>query len=306
MNNKSQQRANLALMGNFMRSSRIALLLSAITASSVCFAETRRVYEDRPLSLAVPVKKEIRIVFPQDVNIQIPADLESKISHLVPDSKTIYWTAKETFAPARIIATALNGGKVYVIDIAADTKNTADDVRIEDPALAHQSSEDKAKPTSRLLPSSESESETVADEADSAPEEKPLHDPAEVVLTRFAAQTLYAPSRLIPADSRIGVASIPSIPKSFPLLQSSQGERFTIEPVGAWEGFNRYITAVLIVNQTPAFLQFDPTKVRGNFTHITAQHINIGPKGSLEDRTTLYLVSETPFAEALLEDSYGF
>lgn len=283
---------------------RITGILTIAMASAWCQAETRRVYEDKPLSIAVPVKKEVRIVFPQDVNIQIPEELEAKINHLVPDSHTIYWTAKEPFAPARLIATALNGGKVYVVDIAADSKNPLEDIRIEDPSVVAAVHAAQAKPTSRLLPSSEANFEDQANSE--TPDEKPLSDPAEVVLTRFAAQSLYAPSRLIPTDNRISVASMPSIPKNFPLLQSSQGERFSVEPVGAWTGFNHYITAVLIVNQTPVFLQFDATKVRGNFTHITAQHINIGPKGSLEDRTTLYLISDVPFADALLEDSYGF
>ena len=89
-------------------------------------------------------------------------------------------------------------------------------------------------------------------------------------------------------------------------MQSSQGERFTVEVVGAWAGFDRYLTAVLITNATPIRLQFDPSRVRGNFSHITAQHVNIGPKGSLEDRTTIYLVSEQPFTEALMEDSYAY
>jgi integrating conjugative element protein (TIGR03749 family) len=290
---------------------KITAALPLLLLASLSWAETRRVYDDKPLSIAVPVKKEVRIVFPQDVNIQIPTELQSKISHLVPDSQTLYWTAKESFAPVRLIATALDGGKVYVVDIAADAKNPVDDIRIEDPAVIAALHAEKNKPVSRLLPSSDANFEGQINSAlynsnDNAPDEKPLSDPAEAILMRFAAQTLYAPSRLIPADNRISVASMPSIAKTFPLIQSTQGERFTVEPVGAWTGFNRYVTAVLIVNQTAAFLQFDHTQVRGNFTHITAQHINIGPRGSLEDRTTVYLISDVPFAEAILEDRYGF
>ncbi|HMW72320.1 MAG TPA: DUF3438 family protein, partial [Cellvibrionaceae bacterium] len=71
-------------------------------------------------------------------------------------------------------------------------------------------------------------------------------------------------------------------------------------------GYGKYITAVLIVNTTSLSLQFDATAVRGNFSHITAQHINIGPKNSLEDRTTLYLISDEPFGQAVLGDSYAY
>jgi hypothetical protein len=76
--------------------------------------------------------------------------------------------------------------------------------------------------------------------------------------------------------------------------------------VGSWVGFGRYVTAVLIINQTPVSFEFDASRVRGNFTHITAQHLHLGAKGSVTDRTTLYLMSAIPFAEALTEDSYAY
>jgi integrating conjugative element protein (TIGR03749 family) len=183
---------------------------------------------------------------------------------------------------------------VYVVDIAAQKNALKDDIVIEDPARvsAHASS---------VANTSMSHADNADDEDDEV-----LEDPAEIMLTRFAAQTLYAPSRLMPSDARIAPVNYLAINNEFPLLQSAQGENVSVNVIGSWTGFGRFITAILIVNQSPLSFQFDASRVRGNFTHISSQHVFIGAKGSVEDRTTLYLVSDTPFAEALTEDSYAY
>lgn len=284
----------------------ISLLRVVISAAAVfslqAFAEdARRVWDNRPLPVALPVGKEVRWIFPQDVTVQIPEEMTPKIKTLMPDAHTVYITATEKFSTARVLATSNKDGKVYILDVSAAASNLVEDMRLEDPALlptADNSSQ--AKPTSRLI-----ETE-LPDQHNDAPEEKPLLDPPEIVLTRFAMQTLYAPSRLMPSSERISRAGNATLPNGFPLMQSTQGERFTFEPVGAWQGFGHYITAVLVVNQSPLRVLVDLTKVRGNFSHITAQHHYIGPKGDLTDRTTLYLVSDKPFNVAVLEDAYAY
>lgn len=265
------------------------------------FAEDiRRVWDNRPLSVALPVGKEVRWIFPQDVTVQIPEEMTPKIKTLLPDAHTVYITATEKFTTARVLATGNKDGKVYILDVAAEANNLVEDMRLEDPALVPSvNSPHEAKPTSRLL-------ESELPDQHEAPEEKPLQDPPEIVLTRFAMQTLYAPSRLMPSSERISRAGNATLPKGFPLMQSTQGERYTFEPVGAWHGFGHYVTAVLVVNQSPLRVLVDLTKVRGNFSHITAQHHYIGPKGDLTDRTTVYLVSDKPFNEAVLEDAYAY
>jgi hypothetical protein len=90
------------------------------------------------------------------------------------------------------------------------------------------------------------------------------------------------------------------------LLRSQAGEKYHYRIVGSWSGYGRYITAVLVINQSPVQLQVNPGLVQGNFTHITPQHLYLGPTGSLEDRTTLYLISDSPFVSALQEDGYGY
>lgn len=266
------------------------LMLSGAQCAS---ADMRRVWDEKPMTLILPVGQEVRVTFPTDVQVQVPLGISEKLTSLAPNPKMIYWMASEAFTNARIIATARDGGTVYVIDVAAEVSALKEDIVIEDPArisLSDTRSANAAQPK----------------EKNDAEDEDALEDPAEIILTRFASQTLYAPSRLMPVDARISPVNYLAISKTFPLLQSGQGEHVSVNVVGSWSGFGHFITAVLIVNQSPVGFNVDASRVRGNFTHITSQHLFVGSKGSREDRTTLYLVSDVPFAEALTEDSYAY
>ncbi len=258
-------------------------------------ADVRRVWNEKPLTIILPVGQELRVSFPTDVNVQVPLGISEKLTSLAPNPKMMYWTATEAFSSARIIATASDGKTVYVIDVAADKNAGKEDIVIEDPARVVVE-----QPAASINRQAANTSNATNDD------DEVLEDPAEILLTRFASQTLYAPSRLIPTDTRISPVNFLHIHHDFPLLQSGHGEQVSVNVVGSWSGFGRYVTAVLIVNQTPVSFEFDASRVRGNFTHITAQHLHLGAKGTAIDRTTLYLISEIPFAEALTEDSYAY
>lgn len=263
-------------------------------SATIVHADVRRVWEEKPLTIILPVGKEVRVSFPTDVTVQVPLGISEKLTSLAPNPKMIYWTATEEFTPARIIATATDGKTVYVIDVAAANNAVKDDLLIEDPLRVVAEQPTTINHQARNNSNAATEDEQV------------LEDPAEILLTRFASQTLYAPSRLMPTDTRISPVNFLAINKDFPLLQSGYGEQVAVNVVGAWTGFGRYVTAVQIINQTPISFDFDASRVRGNFTHISAQHLHIGAKGSLTDRTTLYLISDSPFAEAITEDSYAY
>jgi integrating conjugative element protein (TIGR03749 family) len=277
----------------------VAIAITPMGSLNANADDERRVWDNRPVPVLLPVGKEVRWIFPQDVTVQLPEEIAAKVKTLLPDAHTVYLTATEKFSTARVLATGNKDGKVYILDVTAGANNVAEDIRLEDPALVKAEGQSPTdKPTSRLI-ESESEDQEV-------PEGKPLLDPVELVLTRFAMQTLYAPSRLIPSSERISRSANSTLPKAFPFIQSTQGERFSYEVVGTWQGFGHYVTAVLVVNQSPIRVLVDLTKVRGNFSHITAQHHYVGPKGDLTDRTSIYLISDKPFNEAVLEDAYAF
>lgn len=261
----------------------VAFALLLISATNT-LADTKKIWNQMPLPIHLPVGHEIRVIFPAPVDLQVPAAIATRLQSLAPNSTMVYWKALEDIEPARIIASSHDGKEIYVLDISASKNGLVDNIMIEDPR--------------RIL-----EEVAITDSGQSIPA---LKDPAEIVLTRFASQSLYAPARLIPSDAYVMPLETPSLPADFPLMRSSMGEAFRVEPVAQWLGYERYITAVLIQNLSPFSVPIKMQNVRGNFTHATPQHLTLGATGTLEDRTTLFLISDIPFQEAVLSDGYDY
>ena len=120
--------------------------------------------------------------------------------------------------------------------------------------------------------------------------------PAFVTLLRHAAQSLYAPKRLIP---RLGPIQAVPAPTSAPpsLLRSRHGESFSLQPVAAWRGFGYHIIAIELVNQSAIAVELDPRQVRGDWQAVSFQHPAVRASGSPRDRSVLYLISRNRFGE---------
>jgi integrating conjugative element protein (TIGR03749 family) len=215
-------------------------------------------------------------------------EVTEKLESLAPNQRIVYWKAVEEFDSVRAIATSTDNETVYLVDLVAQKNAVVESIFIEDP--------------DRILVQQGERSE----HAESASAVQELLDPPELILTRFASQTLYAPRRLIPVNPDINAQAISALPANFPLMRSQRGEQYSFSVVGAWSGYGRYVTAVMVMNKSAVGVHINPGLISGNFTHITAQHLTLGVAGSLEDRTTLYLVSDTPFASAIMEDGYGY
>lgn len=246
-------------------------------------ADTKKIWHGEPITMHLPVDHEVRVIFPTAVDVQVPMGIASRLQSLAPNSSMLYWTAVSPFDKARVFAMSLDGQSVYILDIVASEAGLKDDVVIEDPA--------------RILDGQESVAQN---------EETPLRDPAPIVLTRYVSQSLYAPKRLLPTTTDINLVDTPHIPNDFPLLRSSRGESYRVEAIGQWNGFDQYITAVLVTNVTDIAVPVELSNLRGRFTHATAQHTYLGATGTLDDRTTLYLVSDVPFQDAIMEDGYAY
>ncbi len=251
-------------------------------------AEDKRIWNNLPITIVLPVNKEVRVTFPTDVIIQIPEAIAGNLESLAPNQQLVYWKAKSPFDTQRILATSTDNETVYLIDLVASENQIANEpILIEDP--------------NRLIANSNQDS------SDSVlPVMEELRDPPEILLTRFVAQTLYAPRRLVPQSPDIQAIHINDLPDKFPLMQSQWGEQYQFKIVGAWSGYGRYITAVLVINLSNTPVRINPGLIRGNFTHITPQHLSLDATGKLSDRTTLYLISDAPFESAILEEGYGY
>jgi integrating conjugative element protein (TIGR03749 family) len=115
-----------------------------------------------------------------------------------------------------------------------------------------------------------------------------------VTLTRFAAQQLYAPARLL--KDLPGVVRVPIKRKKVTLVR---GAAVTAEPLVGWRAGDLYLTAVKLTNRTDRALTLDPRTLRGDWLTAAFQHNRLLPKGDESDTTALYLISKRPFAASL-------
>ena len=114
--------------------------------------------------------------------------------------------------------------------------------------------------------------------------------PGYIQLTRFAAQQLYAPSRLV--KDRPGIVRVPVVRDAVDLLQGGAVEA---TPLVAWRANGLYVTAVKLTNRSDQPLTLDPRLLRGAWLTATFQHHRLLPKGDEADTTAVYLVSARPF-----------
>ena len=267
-----------------MRHIQFFIVMFIAFGASPTFAEdVVKVWNNEPLSLHLKTGRQTRVNFPTRVYIQAPLGITGSLISEAPNRQMVFWTAKEDFEKGTVIATSEDGRDVYLIDVFASSQGLASDIVIEDPR--------------RTLEKMAAEPEAIAPEID---------DPAEVILTRFVAQTLYAPQRLVPADPNIQQLETPELPSDFPLLQPQLGESYAIEIIGQWMGYGHYLTAVLVKNTSDIPVKTSGAFVRGNFTNITPHHRYLSARGDLEDRTAFYLISDRPFQDAVMEDGYAW
>ena len=111
-----------------------------------------------------------------------------------------------------------------------------------------------------------------------APKAVPRETPIPVVLTRYAAQMLYAPLRTVePVD---GVGQV-RVKRQLDLTTLLPSLPITATALGAWRLDDYYITAVKLQNASAQHLALDPRDLMGNFVAATFQHPYLGPGATL-------------------------
>ncbi|MGY6275080.1 TIGR03749 family integrating conjugative element protein [Methylomonas sp. MgM2] len=267
-----------------------ALLCFGIGCSQPTWADTgvERLFWDKvPLRITLPVGQERLVSFPGDVRVGIPQPLASKLrtqSH----AGTIYWLAKEVFEPQRIEVRDLKGQGIVLIDLSAGQSPGLPDNPIEILFKPGQPS-----PVVGLL-SADSDS-TPATGKQKSKQGKQSKTAGLVALTRFAAQQLYAPARLLKANPAIQRVSV----SQTPIEHMLRGESLKATPMASWRSGKLYVTALEIKNTGPDPIDLDPRQLRGQWRAATFQHSHLHPAGSEADTSAVYLVSDRPFHEAL-------
>jgi len=258
----------------------LALAIFAVASGSAFAAETipeRIVWRKEPIGLELTVGKERRVDFPGPVKVGLPPQIESAV-RVQSIAGTVYLLAHSAFDPTRVMVRETEGGRIYLLDVAAKGEGGSG------PPVEVYAGEDSGPPGERRTNDGRAK--------DASPPALPSY--GYVTLTRFAAQQLYAPARLL--KDLPGVVRVPVKRKKVSLVR---GAAVTAEPLVAWRAGDLYLTAVKLANGTGRALTLDPRTLRGDWLSAAFQHNRLLPKGDESDTTALYLISARPFAASL-------
>lgn len=248
----------------------IASLFFALNAGAV-----EIVHWDRtPLAIDLPIGKERLVVLDRNVSVGLPASIaDESLLRVQSVGGVLYLMAYRPFDTQRVQLRDELSGQILLIDLTA--RDGASDERI------------------RIAFSEEDTGGTANEETDEEPE---LDAPLPVMLTRYAAQSLYSPLRTI--DPVPGIhRSAMRLPSEIPLLPVLP---VSASPIAAWSLRGLHVTAVELKNRDPqrAF-ELDPRHLQGELIAATFMHPTLGPKGSFSDTTTVIVITRGPLVERL-------
>lgn len=286
-----------------MRTFTYALILMACLTGYAQAVEIQR-WERIPLAVPLIVGQE-RIVFvDQNVRVGHPRTLVGKL-RVQSTGGAIYLLANEPIEPTRLQLQNMTSGEIMLVDIAASIgkANQAALEPVKIVAGEQQSSRYGQASTPQKSTLNRSREESVVQESSEDPPAVRRETPVPVVITRYAAQMLYAPLRTVEP-----VAGISQVNLNRRLDLSTLIPTLPVEAsaLGAWRMDGYWVTAVKLRNTSAQHLTLDPRELMGDFVAATFQHPYLGGKGDASDTTTAYLVTRGHgLAESLLPSKVG-
>ncbi|MFC0227652.1 TIGR03749 family integrating conjugative element protein [Serratia aquatilis] len=240
-------------------------------------------WERIPLQVPLTVGQE-RIVFVnKNVRVGFPPELNGKL-RVQSTGGAVYLQASSAFATTRLQLQDVENGELILLDITGlEGKQVREPV-----SLVYQGEVSSATASNNTSVSSDEAA--IPKGKTSAKEQAPrITTPLPIALTRYAAQSLYAPLRTL--EPLPGVHAI-SHGLSSTITSLLPSEPVTVRPLAAWGVQGGNVVALKLTNQRSGKVVLDPRRLQGNFTAATFQHRWLGAAGTPEDTTTLYLVMQ--------------
>jgi integrating conjugative element protein (TIGR03749 family) len=226
-----------------------------------------------PLAVPLIVGQERVIFLDRDVRVGVPAAIADHLRVQSADG-AIYLRASAPIDPSRLQVQDVANGTLILLDVAAH------------PAAPNETPLEPVRIVTDHAPSTQPEPTHDDETSDGTP--KVPDTPVPVLLTRYAAQSLYAPLRTVePVD---GIAPVP-VDRALPLDSLLPTLPVRASVWAAWRLDDEWVTAVQLTNTSTQHLDLDPRALQGDVVAATFQHPDLGPAGDDTDTTIVYLVT---------------
>ncbi|MDP9124386.1 MAG: TIGR03749 family integrating conjugative element protein [Pseudomonadota bacterium] len=278
-------------MKRFFVPSLAGLLLCMALLPSSHAVEILR-WERLPLAVPLVVGQERVIFIDHNVRIGVPSGVGEQL-RVQSAGGAIYLRASVPIPSTRLQLQDVESGALILLDIAAEPAKAGqpalEPVRIVDGDVPGTPYAEPAKPA--IAAHEDDDAQHAASAA--------LHaTPVAVVLTRYAAQNLYAPLRTVeptPGIGRVNLRSNLALDTLLPTLP------VRAQALAAWRLEDQWVTAVQLTNTSGRWLELDPRALQGDLLAATFQHPTLAPVGRAADTTVVYLVTRGHgLAESLL------
>ncbi|MEQ1636819.1 MAG: TIGR03749 family integrating conjugative element protein [Methylococcales bacterium] len=256
-------------------------------------AVERILWDKTPIAIQLGVGNERMVSFPGTVRLGIPNSV-TPLLRTQSQNGTVYWLASAPFEATRIQVQDVKSGQFYLVDLfATGSFNNNTRLEIINPTAEPVPSDLNTPAVPELLAVNPdiNPAPVVQEPQPGRKKSSPAAD--YLTLTRYAAQQLYAPARLLKTPQ--GIQPAPFNTEASDNLV--RGGELLAEPVAAWRKGTLYVTAVKLTNRSAQPITLDPRLIRGQWRTATFQHAHLGPKFRDDNVTALYLVSDRPFQE---------
>ncbi|MFC4160709.1 TIGR03749 family integrating conjugative element protein [Chitinimonas lacunae] len=265
----------------------LVLVLAALPAHAI---ELRR-WERLPVAVSLHVGQERVVFVDSNVRVGVPAALGNRL-RVQSAAGAIYLLASGPIASSRLQVQDVETGALILLDITAmpakDGQAALEPVRIVQGDAAPTAEEDPVQ---------------SVDGERSQPMRR-AETPVAVVLTRYAAQSLYAPLRTVEPVAgiqRVNLRRDLALDRLLPTLS------IRAHTLAAWQLDDHWVTAIQLTNTSTRWLVLDPRVLQGHFIAATFQHPDLGPVGQSTDTTVLYLITRGHgLAESMLPNLRPF
>ncbi len=235
-------------------------------------------WERLPLAVPLVVGQERIVFIDRNVRVGIPVSVGERL-RVQSAGGAVYLRANEPIEPTRLQLQDADTGELILLDIAAHPANDGE------PALEPvQIVEGSATP--QRYGQQVAGNDTGEQTAPTKPSRR--ETPVSVVLTRHAAQNLYAPLRTVEAVPGIMRVNLRGNLNLDTLLPTLPVRAFAL---ASWRLEDQWVTGVRLTNASSGWLELDPRALQGDFLTATFQHPTLGPQGSPEDTTVVYLIT---------------